>query len=313
MEARLAQSVEHETLNLRVVGSSPTLGANFFPFLFGFDFWQCDRSTLHSCHFFEGFTCGNRDVLQNENCNFRISLGTRCEKNGACSRISTRKFVWTAFFANKFFVSRSNFREVNPVVQLVQSSGSVAWFTPFKWICKQFFFRIEMWTSVMFSWSTFAGLWWAACRMVFWTFKGSKNHPATANLLLQQYIAVDSFRSGNGLHFAFCGQEEQRTNSPSSMSPSSWAKIFHHNPTTNHPKQLITNSANYEATEVDRLVKTSHTICSQSPWHKQSANRNFNFRFAKRCDGSPDRHDFRVASNPVSRKFPYEFCFAKPP
>ena len=29
--ARLAQSVEHETLNLRVVGSSPTLGEKFFP------------------------------------------------------------------------------------------------------------------------------------------------------------------------------------------------------------------------------------------------------------------------------------------
>ena len=28
--ARLAQSVEHETLNLRVVGSSPTLGADLF-------------------------------------------------------------------------------------------------------------------------------------------------------------------------------------------------------------------------------------------------------------------------------------------
>ena len=28
--ARLAQSVEHETLNLRVVGSSPTLGVCFF-------------------------------------------------------------------------------------------------------------------------------------------------------------------------------------------------------------------------------------------------------------------------------------------
>ena len=26
LQARLAQSVEHETLNLRVVGSSPTLG-----------------------------------------------------------------------------------------------------------------------------------------------------------------------------------------------------------------------------------------------------------------------------------------------
>ena len=32
--ARLAQSVEHETLNLRVVGSSPTLGANSFCYLF---------------------------------------------------------------------------------------------------------------------------------------------------------------------------------------------------------------------------------------------------------------------------------------
>ena len=31
--ARLAQSVEHETLNLRVVGSSPTLG-DIFPFVY---------------------------------------------------------------------------------------------------------------------------------------------------------------------------------------------------------------------------------------------------------------------------------------
>ena len=34
--ARLAQSVEHETLNLGVVGSSPTLGATFSRFLVGF-------------------------------------------------------------------------------------------------------------------------------------------------------------------------------------------------------------------------------------------------------------------------------------
>ena len=33
IQARLAQSVEHETLNLRVVGSSPTLGEAFFWFL----------------------------------------------------------------------------------------------------------------------------------------------------------------------------------------------------------------------------------------------------------------------------------------
>ena len=32
ISARLAQSVEHETLNLRVVGSSPTLGEQLFYF-----------------------------------------------------------------------------------------------------------------------------------------------------------------------------------------------------------------------------------------------------------------------------------------
>ena len=34
--ARLAQSVEHETLNLRVVGSSPTLGYHLFSAIFFF-------------------------------------------------------------------------------------------------------------------------------------------------------------------------------------------------------------------------------------------------------------------------------------
>ena len=38
--ARLAQSVEHETLNLRVVGSSPTLGV------------QCFASWQDACVFF---------------------------------------------------------------------------------------------------------------------------------------------------------------------------------------------------------------------------------------------------------------------
>ena len=32
--ARLAQSVEHQTLNLRVVGSSPTLGEVFFAVIY---------------------------------------------------------------------------------------------------------------------------------------------------------------------------------------------------------------------------------------------------------------------------------------
>ena len=52
MEARLAQSVEHETLNLRVVGSSPTLGDHFFVL-----FFQIEILILFSfCCVFETFT-----------------------------------------------------------------------------------------------------------------------------------------------------------------------------------------------------------------------------------------------------------------
>ena len=44
-QARLAQSVEHETLNLRVVGSSPTLGdRNSFDFIF------LTSGTAHICY-----------------------------------------------------------------------------------------------------------------------------------------------------------------------------------------------------------------------------------------------------------------------
>ena len=47
-QARLAQSVEHETLNLRVVGSSPTLGVRPFcePFSFGGRLRCNDRRNL---------------------------------------------------------------------------------------------------------------------------------------------------------------------------------------------------------------------------------------------------------------------------
>jgi hypothetical protein len=43
VRARLAQSVEHQTFNLRVKGSSPLLGANFFTFLGGL-FWFMSRN-----------------------------------------------------------------------------------------------------------------------------------------------------------------------------------------------------------------------------------------------------------------------------
>ena len=74
--------------------------------------------------------------------------GTRCEKNGACSRISTRKFVWTAFFANKF-----SFRDWT-FVRLIQ------WLSWFRTVVRLVlsvqldlpaFFPIEIWTSVICS------------------------------------------------------------------------------------------------------------------------------------------------------------------
>ena len=40
MSARLAQSVEHETLNLRGVGSSPSLGGVYFSFFICISFFQ---------------------------------------------------------------------------------------------------------------------------------------------------------------------------------------------------------------------------------------------------------------------------------
>ena len=46
--ARLAQSVEHETLNLRVVGSSPTLGAPFMIFFLYANFEQLDVWCFHN-------------------------------------------------------------------------------------------------------------------------------------------------------------------------------------------------------------------------------------------------------------------------
>ena len=168
-----------------------------------------------------------RDVLQNENCNFRISPGTRCEKNGACSRISTRKFVWTAFFANNFFVSRSDFREVNPVVRLVQSSGSVGSLRSNGFV-GIFFFRFRLrWCSVDRRLLDF-GEWIAG-----WFFEpvaavdGNRFHFDLAMDLILRFAdrkssASTLLRRCHRLHEKAVGEE--------------WsARIFHHNPTRNHP------------------------------------------------------------------------------
>ena len=204
-----------------------------------------------------------RDVLQNENCNFRKGPGTRCEKNGACSRISTRKFVWTAFFANKFFVSRSDFREVNPVVQLVQNGDSVGSFrsTGFASI----FFAIDIWTSVMFSWSTF-GLWWVACRMAFWTWCSSRRPSIQFELAMDLILRLRVWKSRAPTLLRRCHRFHERA-----VGEERSAKIFHRHRTRNHPKELIPHSASYEARLPDRPVKTSHTTCRHC--HDQQSDR----------------------------------------
>ena len=128
---------------------------------------------------------------------------------------------------------------------------------------------IEIWTSVMFSWSTF-GLWWVAC----------------AEWLFEPVAAVDGnrYRFSSNLQwtwFCVCGLEEQRTNSSSSMSPSSWESSRRREkcenppsqPNKKPPKQLTPNSANYEARLPNRLVGTSHTTCYQGQWHDQQSDR----------------------------------------
>ena len=193
-----------------------------------------------------------------------------------------------------------------------ESSGSAGserwfgWFIPFNWIC-QHFFPIEIWTSVMFSWSTF-GLWWVACRMAFWTWCSSRRPSIQFELAMDFILCL---RVGRAAHQLFS----------SSMSPSSWESSRRREKCENlprPPKKKPPQRADPKQCklrgEVARQTGQNFTHhLPPLPWSTVRSNRNFSFLFAKRRDGSPDRHNFRVSSNPVSRKLAYEFRFAKPP
>ena len=181
--------------------------------------------------------------------------------------------MWTAFFANKFFVSRSDFREVNPVVQLVQNGGSVCSFRstgfPSIFSHRDLDFGdvqlIVVWTSV----SGVRG----KC-----TLPPSGVQDGFVNLVRQK-TGIDSVRTGNGLDFAFAGWKSSAPTllrrchrlHEKAVGEERSAKIFHHHRTRNRPKELISNSANYEARLPDRPVKTSHTTCRQG--HGQQSDR----------------------------------------
>ena len=87
-----------------------------------------------------------------------------------------------------------------------ESSGSAGserwfgWFFPFNWICQHFFFTIEIWTSVMFSWSTF-GLCWVACRMAFWTWCSSRRPSIQFELAMDLILRLRVGRAAHQLFF----------------------------------------------------------------------------------------------------------------
>ena len=63
-----------------------------------------------------------------------------------------------------------------------------------------FFFTIEIWTSVMFSWSTF-GLWWVACRMAFWTWCSSRRSSIQFELAMDLILRLRVGRAAHQLFF----------------------------------------------------------------------------------------------------------------
>ena len=148
-----------------------------------------------------------------------------------------------------------------------ESSGSAGserwfgWFFPFNWIC-QHFFPIEIWTSVMFTWSTF-GLWWVACRMAFWTWCSTRRRPS-----IQFELAMDlilRLRVGRAHQLFFVDvtvfmreQSEKREVRKSST-------------TTEQETTLKSWSQKVQTTRLDRPVKTSHTTCRQG--HDQQSDR----------------------------------------
>ena len=145
---------------------------------------------------------------------------------------------------------------MNPVVRLVQKSGSVGSLRVNVFV--SIFFRIEIRTSVMFSWSwsTIAGLWWMACKMVyFFTCCSSRRQSIHFDLAMNLFLrfadrkssAPSLLRRSHRLHGRTVGEERSGKSSTATQeenTQSSWSQTV----------------------QTTRLV----TTCSQSPWYQQS-------------------------------------------
>ena len=146
-----------------------------------------------------------------------------------------------------------------------------------------------------------------ACRMAFWTWCSSRRPSIQFELAMDLILLLRVGRAAHQLFFVdvtvFVREQSEKrevrkssTATEQETTPKSWS-------------QTVQTTRRGCQTDRSKL----HTPPAAIARSTVRSNRNFNFLFAKRRDGSPDHHNFRVSSNPVSRKFAYEFRFAKPP
>ena len=199
-----------------------------------------------------------------------------------------------------------------------ESSGSAGseqwfgWFFPFNWICQHFFLHRDLDfgdVQLINVWTLVSGV----CRMAFWTCCSSRRQSIQFELAMDLILRLRIGRAAHQLFFVDVtvfmreqsGKREVRKSSITTEQETTQ---------TADPKQCKLRGWVAEQTGQNF---THNLPGARANDHDDMinirSNRNCNFLFANRRDGSPDRHYFRVASNPVSRKFAYEFRFAIPP
>ena len=133
-------------------------------------------------------------------CKTKIAIFVKARGRGAKKMAHVREYPHESSCGRPSSRTNFSFRD-RTFVRWIQwfswFSTVFGWFFPFNWIC-QHFFPIEIWTSVMFSWSTF-GLWWVACRMAFWTWCSSR-WPSIQFELAMDLILRLRLRVGRAMH-----------------------------------------------------------------------------------------------------------------
>ena len=209
----------------------------------------------------------------------------------------------------QIFRLRSDIREVNSVVQLVQKGGSVG------------SFRSTGFASIFFP-SRF-GLRWCSVDQRLESLDFGEWH---AGWLFEPGAAVDGHRFSSNWQwtwFCVCGLEEQRTDTSSSMREQSEKREVRKSSTaTEHETTPKSWSHTVQTTRLpDRPVKTSHTTCRHC--HDQQSDRTETSIFCLQNDATVRRtvttfvcphtqfHE-NLHTNFALQNLPIEFRWSKP-